>query len=210
MRTAAVVAAMLCVGLFAARGVAAQGILPEDPQKVVDAFVKARNAGDLDAALAQFSDDAIVSLQGPSLITYRGKDQVRSYLHAFGVHFQTVTRTAQVIQGNTVTWTEHNELEHHAWDTTVLAVVRSGHIASLWYRVSDGSIGPNVNTMISLQRRPGELPAITWAGALGLVGMLLLGFVFRRRPRPTSGSLDGRLLVALRQRRSLEHRRRAA
>jgi hypothetical protein len=186
----------------------AQTAPPEDPHKVVEAFVQARGAGDLDTALAQFSDDAIVTLQGPTLISYRGKDQVRSYLRAFGINFQTVTRTAQVVQGNTVTWTEHNELEHHAWDTTVLAVVRSGHIASLWYRQTDGA---STTALVSAVRRPGELPAATWAGALGLIGFLLLGFVFGRRRRPeTRSELDGRLLVGLRQRRRFEQDKRAA
>jgi hypothetical protein len=200
---AAIVAALLACSV-AVLGVSAQSA-PEDPQKVVDAFERARGAGDLDAALAEFADDAIVTLQGPSLISYRGKDQVRNYLHSFGVHFQTVMRTSHVVQGNTVTWTEHNELEHHAWDTTVLAVVRSGHIASLWYRVSDPGTGPSVAAMSSMERRPGELPAVTWPAALALIGLLVLGVFFRGRPKPASPSqLDGRLLLALRQRRRLQ------
>jgi len=120
-----------------------------------------------------------------------------------------VMRTAEVIQGNTVSWTEHNELEHHAWDTTVLAVVRSGHIASLWYRVSDPGTGPNAQ--VDLERRPGELPAVTWAAGLALIGLLLLGVVFRRPPRAAPQSqLDGQLLLALRRRRRLERDQPAA
>jgi hypothetical protein len=207
---AIVVGVLVCA--FATLGVSAQTAAPDDPLKVVDAFDQARGSGNLDAALAEFADDAIVTLQGPSLISYRGKDQVRNYLHSFGVHFQTMTRTGQVVQGNTVTWTEHNELEHHAWDTTVLAVVRSGHIASLWYRVSDPGAGPTPSAVIGLERRPGELPAATWAAGLALVGLLLLGVVFRR-PRRTApqSQLDGRLLLALqRRRRGFERRRTAA
>ena len=203
MRVAALTLAAVFF-VWTSTSASAQALPGTTPQTVIEAFEQARSAGDLDSALAQFEDDAVIALQGSASVSYHGKDQVRTYLHTFGVQYRTVLRSTPEVQGNTVTWTEHDEIEHHAWDMTVLAVVRSGYIASLWYHQSEpGSVAPQATG----QRRPGELPAVTWLGLLGLLGMLLLGLVSRRpRQHGSASQLDGRLLRALRSR----HERRAA
>ena len=175
---------------------------PPDPKQVVDAYERARAAGNLDAALAQFADDAVITVQGRSSKSYAGRDQVRSYLDTVGVRFKTVMRSTPLVQGVTVTWTERDEFPTMALDATVIAIVRSGVISSLIYRDSDpfGFVPDAAGA--SAPAPPRELPSYAWPAALVLLGTALMTAVFGRpRRRASRSRLNGHLLLALQGRR---------
>ena len=185
-----------------------------DPSQVVDAFENARGAGDLDAALAQLADDAVVTVQGRTTRAYAGQDQVRMYMQTFGLRFQTLMRSKPLVEGNKVTWTERDEYSSsQAMDSTVIAIVTGNRISSLIYRNSD-PFGAPTASKASTAPQGRELPSVTWPAALSLLGFAVLGVVFGRpRRRASQSQLDGRLLFALQRQRAqdaLHARDRAA
>lgn len=198
--------ALLVWGVFAT-GAAAQSVaVPTpvpDPRQVINAFELARGSGNVEGALNEFTDNGVVIVQGRSVSIFNGKDQVRGYLQAIGRHFQTVMRSTEVVEANRVTWTERDQYGDQAIDATVVAIVNDGRIVSLTYRDNE-PISPRA--IASLGQQNIEIPSVAWPAGLALLGIALLGVVFGRPRRKTSPSqLDGRLLVALRQRRELEH-----
>lgn len=74
---------------------------------MVDAFLKARNSGETEAALALLDDDAVVRLLRYGLLP-SGKEQVRHYLATPGLSFHLVR--APVADGDHVVWLERVEI----------------------------------------------------------------------------------------------------
>jgi hypothetical protein len=204
------VALLLFTSVFTRAGLA-QTPPPDDSQQVIAAFELARGAGDVDATLAQFADDAVVTVQGRTSRSYEGKEQVRKFLQTVGVQFQTLMHSSPLMQGDSMTWTERDKNKQVAFDATVVATVRMGRITSLIYRTTE-PFGSTLGTQqVALEQAPAELPSFAWAAGLALVGLALLAVVFGRPRRPASQSqLDGRLLLELRRQRELEGDDRAA
>jgi hypothetical protein len=203
-------AALVLLGVITLFGVAVGSALAQtpadDPQAVAEAFELARGASDVDAALGQFADNAVVTVQGPTTRAYTGKDQVRMYLQTFGVRFQTVMRSTPHVQGNSVSWTERDEFPSQVVDSTVIVIVNAGRISSLIYRNGPPFGSPQAATASAAKDAPApgqELPSLAWPAALAVVGLGLLAVVFGRPRRKASRSrLDGRLLLALQRPRS--------
>ncbi len=171
-----------------------------DPGSIVEAFERARGAADVDGALALFSDSAVVSMQGRTSETFTGSKQLRTYMQTIGTRFQIVMRSRPIVQGNTVTWTERDLFFGHALDATVVAVVMDGRIVSLAYR--DSQLDATRAELANAGNPPLEVPSIAWPIGISVLGGLLLGIVFGRRPpRESVSQLDGRLLLALQRRR---------
>ncbi len=168
---------------------------PEDRLNVVQAYQQARSAGDVDMALAQFGDNAVINIQGRSTMTFNGRDEMRRYLQGVGVHFKTLMRSEPTVQGSAVMWTERDVFGSQAIDQTVTAIVNSGHIVSITYRTTD--------TLPTSTQVTTQLPSYTWPVALSLVcaGLLFVAFGLPRR-RTSRSQLDGQLLVALRDERT--------
>jgi hypothetical protein len=178
-----------------------------DPATVMETYERARAAGDVDAALAQFADDAVVTVQGRAAKSYSGKDQVRAYLETVGVRFKLIMRSSPLVQGVTVSWIERDEFPTMSIDATVLAIIRSGSISSLIYRNGDPfgfQPGGASAAAATAPPRARELPSYAWPAALALLGMALISVIFGRPRRRTPSRLDGRLLVALQDHR--EHK----
>jgi hypothetical protein len=196
-----VVGMLLCFGLGAAPALA-QALV--DPNQVVEGFEIARGAGDLDAAMAQLADDAVVTVQGRTTRAYAGRSQVRMYMETFGVRFQTIMRSKPLVEGNRVTWTERDEYASgQAVDSTVIAIVTGNRISSLIYRNSDPFGGPPTASKAGATAQARELPSVTWPAALALLGFGVLALVFGRpRRRASQSQLDGRLLFALQRQRA--------
>jgi hypothetical protein len=173
-------------------------------QQVVDTFQRARGAGDVDAALAEFADDAMVNVQSRTPSSYAGKDQVRVYLQSIGVRFHILRRSTPLVEGSAASWTERDAYGSQAVDATVTAVVRGGLITSLIYHNSAPLGTPLPTTAPSPGPSPRQLTNATWSAALGLLGFALLGVVFVwPRRRVSQSQLAGRLLLAMRGRRTL-------
>jgi hypothetical protein len=176
---------------------------PDDPQHVVQAFELALAAGDVDYALAQFADDAVVTVQAQSSSSYTGKQQVRAYLEAARVQLRTLARSTPIVQGSSVTWSERDQLLTDAYDVSVYATVRSSRIATLVYH--------RVGLPVPVEQAPAQVPSLMWGAAIALLGLGLLGVVFGRpRRRASHSRLDGRLLHELRKQHQVERVDRAA
>jgi hypothetical protein len=193
--------ALLLFGILATTAAAQSDPAVDDAQQVVDRFELARGAGDVDTALAQLGDAAVVTVQNQtSTRSFTGSVQLRSYLQNIGTHFQTLMRSRPAVLGNTVRWTERDQVDGQPLDATVVAVVSAGHIVSLTYRDSDVAGSPGRLAALNPRQQPTQLPNAAWAGGLGILGLAMLGFVFSWPRRKGSRSkLDGRLLLALRE-----------
>jgi hypothetical protein len=174
-----------------------------DPGQVVESFESARGAGDVDAAMAELADTAVITVQGQSTRSFSGTVQLRMYLQSIGTRFQTVMRSKPVVRGTSVSWTEQDQFGSQARDTSVVAVVSAGRIVTLTYRDNTQSpVVPGGRTGAA-RRLPAPLPSATWPLALAVFGIGLMALVWGRPSRKASRSeLDGRLLAALRR----EHR----
>jgi hypothetical protein len=171
-----------------------------EPQTVVEAFDHARSSGDVDAALAEFADNAVVIVQGLSTQTFLGKDQIRTYLSTNGVRVQMLMRSTSRVDGTSVTWIERDQAANQTIDATYSVVVENGQITSLQYRAntifgaSTGAAGP-------APQEPRELPSAMWPAALSFLGLVAL-LVMSRRPGQSDSRLTGQLLSRMRSRGS--------
>jgi hypothetical protein len=205
--------------LFAmlATGVAAQTtpVPIDEAQHVVERFELARGAGDVDAALANLADTAVITVQTQtSARSFTGSVQLRTYLQTVGTHFQTLMRSRPLVQGSSVTWTERDQIGTQVVDATVVAIVSAGQIVAITYRDTNpvGTPGRLAASASAAREQQMEIPTAVWPAGLGLVGLLLLTAIFAWPRRKASHSqLDGRLLIALqRDRQRLEERKKAA
>jgi hypothetical protein len=200
MRPLRVLAVLLALFIASATPAAAQQVDPT--AAVVDSFERARAAGDVNAAMAQFADDAVVTVQsGRATQVFAGRDQIRAYLLNLAMPSRALMRSAYRVDGPFVRWTERNEDTTRTLDAVVQATVQSGRISTLLFQQSEpfGSSMPTAaTTRVADQQH--EAPSLAWAAALGSAFMLVVGWFFRpRRRRRSASQLDGRLLQAMRQ-----------
>jgi hypothetical protein len=196
----------LALWLALATAADAQSVPPtDDAQHVVDAFELARGAGDIDGALAQLSDTAVITVQTKfSSRAFSGSVQLRGYLQRVGTRFQTVMRSRPLVEGENVTWVERDQIGSQSVDATVVAVVSHGHIVALTYNDSD-ALGSPGRLSAAGARQLVNIPSAAWPAGLGLAGLGMLALVFgwpRRKPSPSQ--LNGRLVVALRRDHQLD------
>ncbi len=195
-----VVAASIAVSQLAAAAprVMAQTALDGD-SAVVETFQDARAAGDLSGALAQFRDDAIVTVQtGRSTQIFSGHDQIRVYLQTVALPSRALMHSGYRSDGTFVRWTERDEDARQTSDNAAQATIESGRISMLLVNRSEPFPSQVGATTSSGDQTP-SVPSIAWAAALGTGLMLLLGLVFRPRRRRSASVLDGRLVRAMRQ-----------
>jgi hypothetical protein len=187
--------AALLLGLALARPALAQ---VSDPPVVIDAYERARDAQNLDAALAQFADDAVVIVEGRTPQSFNGKGEIRAFLQAEIAQPTARLTSSRHVVGYTVTWTERQQAPRLVMpELWVEAVVRDGKIKSMVYRL---------NAPLS---RAAEAPAppvpapLLVAAALAAVGLLAAGvhvlLAGARRPVEPPSRLRGHLLADLDQ-----------
>ncbi len=120
-----------------------------DPKSVINAWVEALNAGDIDAALSYLADDAVVQIvpaaPGTSGI-FTGKGEVRGWYETIvGQHGVTALSDCQV-DGETVTCVNtyaEDSFRSLGIDFVVgewVAVVREGKLQSYTFTMSDESL----------------------------------------------------------------------
>jgi hypothetical protein len=211
-------AALLALFAASATPIAAQQVDPT--AAVVDSFERARAAGDVNAAIGQFADDAVVTVQaGRSSQVFAGRDQIRAYLLNMAMPSRALMRSAYRIDGPFVRWTERDEAPQQMVDSMVQATIRAGRITSLIYQQSE-PYGVQSAPARAAANQPAQVPSLAWAAALASTGLLLVLLCSRPRRRASRSELDGRLLAAMRQssarerlqavRRSSAHDRKAA
>jgi hypothetical protein len=165
-----------------------------DPSSVVAAFEAARNRGDIDAALAYFTDDATIT-QRTSVFT--GKDDIRRFLQSASARGRTVQVTNRRGSGGQVTWLERPPQGQNLnpFEVSVQAVVQDGKIKSLVYNAAIATARSDTGA-----DGRGELPALLGLGAVLLVlsGVVLVASTNIGRPGMSQSRLRGRLLHDLR------------
>jgi hypothetical protein len=202
-------------GVLPSRAAAQEAQPAESPRHVVDAFELARGAGDVEGALSQLADTAVITVQNKhSSHAFNGPVELRTYMQGAGTHFQTIMRSSPVVQGDRVTWTERDQFGSQSVDATVVALVSRGQIVSLTYNDSESAGGPG-RLAAAGARQPLQVPSFAWPAGLVAAGLVMLGLVFGWPRRKVSESqLNGRLVVALRRDREMEmegeHEKRAA
>lgn len=105
-----------------------------DPAAVIDAYISAENARNIDAALELFANDAVVS-ESPDpipVLTHSGKDALRAYLQRLVDGFVTVEKvSAPALVDDHVEWTEIISESALVETRRVEAQVQDGKIKSL-------------------------------------------------------------------------------
>jgi ketosteroid isomerase-like protein len=99
-----IVLASLTLMLMLPTALFAQAMTPEE---VVTAMIEAETAGDLEAGIALFADDATfsvaptpVDMPGPTIV---GTDAIRAYWEAIAAKNEDISREITGVEGNTVT-----------------------------------------------------------------------------------------------------------
>jgi hypothetical protein len=172
--------------------VQAAGAQAVNPYLVVDAYERAWLSGDVDAALDQLADDAVLTLQDARQRRLSGRREIGAVLRRAIPSAEPVVTAPRRLDGNTVTWSLRTDGRLiTSPDVTVRAVVEHGRIQSLTYRPGrTGGDSPRAapTTLVAATLAVGGIAALA-------VGLLLFAGVPRR---PQSNSrLRGRLLQDL-------------
>src|SRR4051812_9962055 len=186
--------ALACAILFAS-GLPVLAQPAPDISAVVETLARTRAARDLDGALGQFADDAVVTIQsGRATQVFAGRDQVRAYLQGVASS-RSLMRSSYRVDGAFVRWSERDEDSAQTFDTVVQATIQNGRISTLLIQQTQafGTV-----TGAGTAAAPRQPPSLAWALGLGSAFALGLGLVFRPRRRQTQSVLDGRLVSAMR------------
>jgi hypothetical protein len=160
-----------------------------DPPVVVESFERARDRGNLDAAVSYFTDDATIVVLG-SETQVVGKNGVRGFLQL--MRQPPLIISSRHVVGNTVTWTERHQGQRPV-DLAVQAVIQDGKIKSLTYGLALPPVQP-----VARDATSATLSAAAAMAGIGLLASLALVLAMRATPRPPSTSaLSGKLLGSL-------------
>jgi hypothetical protein len=169
------------------------------PGSVVYAYEQALGQHDIDTAVAQFADDAVLTLQDSRTRTLNGPAQIREFLTGANVQTSPMPTSRPQVDGDTVIWTERTERPDQllgGTDLTVQAVVHDGKIR--WLEYQRGTLvrsgGPWNDAA------PDAAPTAAAAlAALVLLGVGLLSLATARSRIHSGSLLRGRLHRDLRR-----------
>jgi hypothetical protein len=118
--------------------VACQSTTPEpiDPTTVVDEYIAAINAHDVEKALQFVAEDAVYSPEGNQI---KGKEEIRQFIEDNLAQLVSVERVGEYkVDGERVSWTEHGLFKNPFPGGTPIgvvtdleAIVQNGKIVSL-------------------------------------------------------------------------------
>ena len=170
-----------------------------NPSAVILRYEDAWGQRNIDAALAEFADNAVITLHDARTRTLTGPYQIREFLEGAGLGAPPILTSNRTVDGSTVSWSERTEANGQilsSAELTVQAVVQDGKIKSLVYRPGTLVRGPSGGGHAATAMSPES--ATTALAALVLFGLGLLSLA-TARPCSRSGSqLRGRLVRHLR------------
>jgi len=174
----------------------AAGATGVSPCTVVDNYERARAHRDIDGALAQLSDGAVVIVHDPRARSLASRQQVQEFLQYRAIGGPPVLTAPCQVAGNTVTWGERPDVDVlNTNDVTVQAVVLNGKIQSLVYR--PGRPAQQLGGPASSDKIVSESAGMNLA-ALVLLGLGLLSLATMAPHGRSDSNLRGRLLRDLR------------
>jgi LPXTG-motif cell wall-anchored protein len=161
---------------------------PADPSAVVKALEAATNAGDLEAQMALFTDDAVIQIRPEAFGgTYTGKEQIRAWFEGLRATHFSITVNIVDVQGDVVTTrsTIASDFFRQIGLASVEGIeqytVRNGLIAGFTFTFTDESIA-RIQAAAAPQALPqtgaSDGPSLIW---LLLGGVALLGGLIVRR-----------------------------
>ena len=164
---------------------------PVEPIAVLDALLAARNARDIDTALALFTDNATISDRAQM---YSGREEIRRFLQTIGSRGRNVLAVSRNVRGERVTWTERFSGAQSGPDVRVEAVIREGRIRSLVYAPLGNS------ARVEPSPAAGSLPPLLAPGVvLVLVAGVAVVMSIGGAPRQTAaGRPSGAMVAGLR------------
>jgi hypothetical protein len=167
-----------------------------NPSAVILRYEDAWGQRKVDAALAEFADNAVITLHDARTRTLSGPYQIREFLEGAGLSAPPTLTSNPTVDGNTVSWSERTEANGQVLSSaelTVQAVIEDGKIKSLVYRPGRLVRSPSGGAGHAATEMTPEAAATALA-ALVLFGLGLLSLA-TARPRSCSGShLRGRLV----------------
>jgi hypothetical protein len=182
----------------------AAGATGVSPCAVVDNYERAWGQQDFDGALAQLSDDAVVTVHDPRARSLASRQQIQEFLQYTAMRGAPILTSACSVVGNTVTWSERPDSEAlNANDLTVQAVVLNGKIQTLVYR--PGRLVQAQGTPASIDKMASESAGLNLA-ALVLLSLGLLSLATAFPHAHSDSNLRGRLMRDLRHWRPSAHR----
>jgi hypothetical protein len=155
-----------------------------DPASVVMAIVEPLNAGDIDAAMAFFADDAVVKLVPPippgSPDTFTGAEEIRAWFEGlvamnFEIHIEILQVEGDTVTTRTSSWVDATrEMGVAPLVATEVYIVQGGKIKGFTWTISDESLTAIQAAMAALPETGGAaFPSYALAMALG--GLAILG-----------------------------------
>jgi LPXTG-motif cell wall-anchored protein len=196
---AALPALALLALLASPRTLAAQAM---DPLSVANAFGDAVDAHNVEAAVAFFADDAVVTTP---FNVYTGQEQIRAWLRAsVAQNVRSEVVGSRRVTGERVSWLsriavdEWRNLGVAPLETRVDAVIRAGKIESITYtftpeaaarlQAAQARAGAAPAQLPRALPRTGDMPAPAVPVLATGVAVLLAGFSLRRRRGEGLGS----------------------
>jgi len=191
---ARVIAVVMSVALLALP--VALNAQESDPMSIINAWVEALNAGDIDAALSYLADDAVVQIVPPapgSSGVFSGKGEIRGWYETVaGQHGVTALSDCQ-IDGETVTCVNtyaEDSFRSLGIESVVgewVAVVREGKLQSYTFTMSGESLAvlmaamtPPVMPETGGSPRPIYAVVAALGGLIGISGLGLGMLQWRR------------------------------
>jgi hypothetical protein len=160
-----------------------------EPAAVITAYEMARNRGDIDAAVAFFADDAVLTQR---TATFTGQDEIRRFLQNSTGRGRFVVVSNRKTNGNHLSWVERPAGQNvNGVEVAVEAIVHDGKIRALSY--NSGAISTRLEPAVDGRA---QLPAVVGLGAVVVVmsGVLVLASTGLGQARGAGSSLRGRLL----------------
>jgi hypothetical protein len=101
-----------------------------DPQEVVDGYMEAFMADDLDKAMSYFADDAVFNAVNVDSV-YGGQERISNYVQAKMKQVTGIELRNFVVDGNQVTWEASQERVSTPIEISYSATIEDGKIAYL-------------------------------------------------------------------------------
>jgi hypothetical protein len=200
LRVVRAVALVLGALLLLARAAAAQGM---EPPVVISTFARARAEQNLDAAVVQFADDAVLQVDRGRVRSFAGREEIRGFIENLNVEPSVLLVPARHLADDTVTWSERVlDKRIGTLELTGEAVVFNGKIASLVYKT--GRLSTTDGAAPALAVTP-LLPSSMMIGGVALFGVGLLSLSTVRSQRTSGSRLNGRMLAGLGHWRAANH-----
>jgi hypothetical protein len=159
-----------------------------DPMSIINAWLEALNAGDIDAALSYLADDGVVQIVPPAPGTsgvFTGREEVRGWYETVVGQNGVTTLSDYQVDGETVTCVNtyaEDSFRSLGIDSVVgewVAVVREGKLQSYTFTMSDESLAAlmaAISPSVMPETGGSALPIYAVVAILGgLIGVSGLG-----------------------------------